>query len=114
MMSYERGERKEYGHLQGVSRVLTHERLRWVWLILTTTLGLFFGAYTVSPGLDYPTFQRLQVLTDASPIEQHLLYSKIEFGESSGAEEIFAPSLIVLSSIVRDDRIVDGPTSKES
>ena len=46
MMSYERGNRKELGHLQGISRLKTHEQLldkirRWMKVALLLTAGQF-------------------------------------------------------------------------
>ena len=46
MVSYERGERKELGHLQGISRLLTHESLkerirRWMRLALLLASGIY-------------------------------------------------------------------------
>ena len=46
MMSYERGERKELGHVQGISRCLTHEGLkerirRWMRLALLLASGMY-------------------------------------------------------------------------
>jgi hypothetical protein len=46
MMAYERGERKELGHLQGISRCLTHEGLkerirRWMRLALLLASGMY-------------------------------------------------------------------------
>ena len=58
MMAYERGERKEYGHLQGISRVLTHESMkeklrRW----LRAALLLSSGMYRAKIGLVFFTGQ---------------------------------------------------------
>ena len=46
MMPYERGERKELGHVQGISRLLTHEGLkerirRWMRLALLLASGMY-------------------------------------------------------------------------
>ena len=46
MMGYERGERKELGHIQGISRALTHEGLkerirRWMRLALLLASGMY-------------------------------------------------------------------------
>ena len=46
MMAYERGNRKELGHPQGIARLKTHEQLldkirRWVKVALLLTAGQF-------------------------------------------------------------------------
>ena len=46
MMPYERGERKELGHIQGISRALTHEGLkerirRWMRMALLLASGIY-------------------------------------------------------------------------
>ena len=58
MMSYERGERKEYGHLQGITRIMTHvslkERIR-KWMRAALLLGT--SQYRVKVGLTFFTGQ---------------------------------------------------------
>ena len=58
MMSYERGERKELGHLQGISRVLTHESQkerirRWI----RAALMISSGQYRCKIGINFFTNQ---------------------------------------------------------
>ena len=58
LMSYERGERKENGHIQGIARILTHislkERIRR-WMRASLMVGQ--GAYRVKIGLVFFTGQ---------------------------------------------------------
>jgi hypothetical protein len=58
MMSYERGERKEYGHLQGVTRIMTHvslkDRIR-KWMCAALLLGT--SQYRAKVGLTFFTGQ---------------------------------------------------------
>ena len=58
MMSYERGERKEYGHLQGITRIMTHvslkDRIR-KWMRAALLLGT--SQYRVKIGLVFFTGQ---------------------------------------------------------
>jgi hypothetical protein len=58
MQSYERGERKELGHLQGISRVLTHEGMkerirRW----MRAALMISSGQYRCKIGINFFTNQ---------------------------------------------------------
>ena len=58
MMSYERGERKEYGHLQGITRIMTHvslkDRIR-KWMRAALLLGT--SQYRAKVGLTFFTGQ---------------------------------------------------------
>ena len=58
MMSYERGERKEYGHVQGITRIMTHvslkDRIR-KWMRAALLLGT--SQYRVKIGLVFFTGQ---------------------------------------------------------
>jgi len=58
MMSYERGERKEYGHFQGITRTMTHvslkDRIR-KWMRAALLLGT--SQYRVKVGLTFLTGQ---------------------------------------------------------